>query len=93
MNKTILGSFLLTAIVLSDAGHAMSRDLQKNQNCSDALSALQQTQNSVLSDLQKTMRSGLSTRPQQRLQGFGIDDTGSYARQDDSSLTRAATEG
>ena len=93
MNKAVLGSFLLTAIVLSDAGHAMSRDLQKNQNCSDALSALQLTQTSVLNDLQKTIQSGLSSKPQRRLEGFGIDDTGSYARQDDRSLSSAAVEG
>ena len=93
MNKAVLGSFLLTAIVLSDAGHAMSRDLQKNQNCSDALNALQLTQSSVLNDLQKTIQTGLSAKPQRRLEGFGIDDTGSYARQDDSALTSAAVEG
>ncbi len=93
MKKLFIVSFILTAIGSSGTSMAMGSALQNSEACADAFNALQLTRSSVLSDLQHNMQSSFSSMQIRTVEGFGIDDTKSYAQQEKTTLSRLGIEG
>ncbi len=93
MKKLFITSMYLAVFSTSSVAYGLGSDVRQNETSIDAFNALQLTRCSVYADLQQNMRSSLYSMSPRQIEGFGIDDTKSYAQQEKTTLSHLSIEG
>ena len=93
MKKLFITSIYLAVVSMSSVAYGLGSDVRQNETSVDALNALQLTRCSVYTDLQQNMQSSLYSLSPRQIKGFGIDDTKSYAQQQNTTLSLLSVEG
>ena len=93
MKKLFITSMYLAVFSTSSVAYGLGSDVRQIETSVDALNALKLTRCSVYTDLQQNMRSSLYSLSPRQIKGFGIDDTKSYAQQQNTTLSRLSVEG
>ena len=93
MKKLLLTSIYMAVITVSNMAYGLGNDIQRSEASVDAFKALQVTRSMVYADLEKNIQATLCSVPTQRIKGFGIDDTDSYAQEQKTRIGQLGVEG
>ena len=93
MKKLLLTSIYIVAFSMSNMAYGLVNDIQRSEASVDAFKALQVTRSMVYADLEENMQTSLCSVPAQRIKGFGIDDTESYAHKQRTRVGQLGVEG
>jgi hypothetical protein len=93
MKKILTTSVYMLVLAVSNMAYGMSNENQSQLASADAFSALQITRSVIQADLEKNIQASLCAMPAQRIKGFGIDDTESYAHKQKTTIGQYGVEG